>query len=453
MSEDMSQDWFQTPDAALALTDRLIQQAKAAGATQAEASFSYGRQSGLTYREGEVSDLEQAEHVDLNLRVWVGDQLAFLSGNQIDQQGLKDLAEQAVARAKLLPATPDMTLPAVPDAPNPPLEFDAAEPSLQDLITEAQALNEGVLAHDGIVNSAGGSASWRKSFGAMSVSNGLAYTSIRSGFSRSVSAEAGQGDARVRDYDASGKSHLEDLSPVEAIVDTATKRTLAKVGAQAVEGFEGAAVFEPRMAKSLIANFLGAINGAAIVKGQSFLKAAMGTAVFPAHVHILDTPSLPRGVASRVMDSEGHAPQPLDLIVDGVLQTWLLDRRSAHRLGLETNARARRGGGGTISPAMTNVQVSGGTQSGEALIAGVERGMLVTDMMGQGLNPLTGDYSRGAGGFLIENGKIGQPLQNMTVAGNMAEFFASLILGSDTDTDGAIHAPSILLPKAMIGGT
>lgn len=453
MSGGMSQDWIQTPDAALSLADRLMLQAKAAGATKAEASFSYGRQSGLTYRAGEVSDLEQAEYVDLNLRVWVGDQLAFLSGNQIDQQGLKDLAEQAVARAKLLPATPDVTLPETPDTPNPALDFDEAEPSLQDLIAEAQALNEGVLARDGIVNSDGGSAGWRKSLGAMAVSNGLAYTSLRSGFSRSVSAEAGQGDARVRDYDASGKSHFADMSSVEDIVATAVKRTLSKVGAQAIPGFEGVVVFEPRMAKFLIASFLGAINGASIVKGQSFLKDALGTAVFPAGVQILDDPSLPRGSASRVMDSEGHAPKPLDLIVDGVLQTWLLDRRSAGRLGLETNARARRSGGGAISPAMTNVLVSGGTQSGEELIAGVERGMLVTDMMGQGLNPLTGDYSRGAGGFLIEKGKIGQPLQNMTVAGNMAQFFTSLVLGTDTDTDGAIHAPSILLPKAMIGGT
>ena len=448
----MVSDWFDKPEEALALADRLQRCAKSAGATQAEAIFVYRRQSGLTYRDGEVSDLEQAEQLDLGLRVWVGDRLASLSGNQIDPPGLKDLAEQAVSRARLLPATPDITLPELPDTPRPPLEFDEAEPSLHVLIDEARSLNDEVLAREGIVNSDGGNAGWRKSLAATSVSNGLAYTSKRSGFSRSVSAEAGQGDARVCDYDVSGKSHREDLRPIADMVARATDRVLAKVGACPVEGFEGAVLFEPRTAKSLIAHFLSAINGAVIVTGQSFLKTALGNAVFPASVQILDDPSLPRGAASRIMDSEGQAPEPLDLVVEGILQSWLLDRRSAVRLGLQPNARAQRGGGGTINPAATNVLVSGGTQSPEDLISGVERGMLITDMMGQGLNLLTGDYSRGAAGFLIEQGTVGQPLQNMTVAGNLRQFFAELVLGEDTDFNGAIHAPSILLPKARIGG-
>lgn len=445
-------DRLKDADGALDTANRLVTLAKAAGADVAEAGFSYQRNAQVSFRDGEVTDLEQAEALDLSLRVWVGDRVASLSGNQLDAAGLKDLAEQGVARAKILPPAPDITIPSNPDAATRELDMDWAEPSLDTLKADAQTLYEGVVARDGIVNSDGGSAGWGKARYALATSHGHSVTATRSGYNRSVSAEAGEGMARVRDYEASGRSHLEDLKDLETIIARAVDRTLSAVGAEPVEGFQGDVIFEPRVAKSLIGGFLAAINASAIVRGQSFLKDALNTQVFADQIQICDDPTLPRGQGSRVIDSEGHVPQPLDLIRDGILQTWLLDRRTAQRLGMETNGRASRGGGGTISPSPTNVILSGGTQSPEALISGIKRGLLVTQMMGQGLNMLSGDYSRGASGFLIEDGKLTKPVQAMTVAGSMQAMLKSMVLATDTDRDGSMHMPSALIANLSIAG-
>jgi len=449
----MDTDWLADGAGALNIADSLVSHAKAAGADVAEATFSYGRDAGLTYREGEVSDLSQSEDLGFGLRVWVGDKVAYLSGNQSDTQGLKNLAEQAVARARHLPGSPDVDLPEAPEVPTRVLEVDASEPSLETLISEARQLYETAMAVPGIVNSDGGSAGWSKSRVALVASNGLSVTSQFSHFSRSLSVQAGTGADQVRDYDYSTKTHLEDLRDLEALVTRATEGALARVGARPVSGFQGDVVFDAPMAKSLIGGFLGAINGSAIAKGQSFLKESLDKQVFAEGVSILDDPTLARGLGSRIIDREGHVPQPLSLIEQGRLTTWLLDRRSAKKLGLQTNARASHSGGGILAPSSTNVLVTGGQGTQADLIAGVKRGLFVTEMMGHGLNPLTGDYSRGAGGFLIEDGKLGQPVQAMTVAGLMQDMFARLILGGDTNEDGALHVPSILIPDLSIAGT
>ena len=448
----MNMNGLQNEQQALGTAGRLVALARAAGADVAEAGFFYGCNSSLAYREGEVSDLEQSETLDMNLRVWVGHRLAFLSGNQLDNQGLKNLAEQAVARARHLPETPDVTLPTTPDRVQRSIDMDWHAPDLESLRSQSQALYDGIMAVDGIINSDGGHVGWSKSRSAVVASNGLEISQVQSRFYRSVGAQAGSGDQRVRDYDETYKTHVEDLKSIEGLIRRASARALARVGAQPVLGFEGPVIFEPRVAKSLFAGFLSAISGAAIAKGQSFLKDAMGQGVFSSQVQIHDDPTLARGLASRLIDAEGHAPQKLDLIKDGVLQTWLLDRRSAAKLGLVTNARAAHGGGGVIVPGSTNVQVFGGNQSPDELVKGVERGLFVTEMMGQGLNALTGDYSRGAAGFLIEQGRISRPVQAMTIAGSMQTIFKTLILANDMDMQGSLHAPSVKVPHMSIAG-
>ena len=448
----MEQDWFSDAPATRDMAAQLVAQARRAGADVAEGVLSYGRESGLTYRDGEVTELEQAESLDLGLRVWVGDRVAYLSGNQTDTAGLKDLAEQAVARAKLLPAAPHTDLPQHPDTPTRTLEVDASEPDLPTLIARATDLYDTAMARAGIVNSDGGQASWAKGRTALVASNGLSVSRAYSRFSQGLSVVAGAEGAQVRAHDFSTATHDADVRAADALVQRATDRALAKVGAQPVASFVGDVVFDAPMAKSLIAGFLGAINGAAIAKGQSFLKTALGHALFAPEVSIVDDPSLPRGLASHAIDREGHVPEVLDLVRGGVLQTWLLDRRSAALLSLQSNGRASHAGGGTLVPAATNVRVSGGQGSQADLIAGVARGLLVTDMMGAGLNPLTGDYSRGAEGFLIENGQVGAPVQAMTVAGGMRAMFARLVLADDTDRNGSLHCPSFLVPDLQIAG-
>ena len=445
-------DWLESESAALDVASALVARAKAAGADVAEAAFFYNREVGLTYRAGEVSDLGRSEDLGLNLRVWVGAKVATLSGNQMDAAALGLLAEQAVARARHLPDSPEVDLPTVPDAPRGVLEVDLAEPSLETLKAQAQELYEGAMAVAGIVNSDGGNAGWSRARTALVASNGLAVTDCSSRYSRGISVQAGKGADQTRGYDSCTRTHVADLKDLSSLVTRATERALAQVGARPVASFQGDVVFDAPMAKSLFAGMLGAINGSAIAKGQSFLKEALLSQIFPANVQILDDPSVPRGLGSRRLDREGHAPSPLTLVRDGTLQHWLLDRRSARKLGLQTNARAGYSGGGTLTPSASNVRVSGGHGGQDDLIAGVDRGLLVTQMMGAGLNPLTGDYSRGAAGFLIEKGKLTQPVQAMTVAGQMQRMFADLHLAADTDGDGTLAVPSVHIPQLAIAG-
>ncbi len=448
----MEQDWFSDAPATIDIAAQLVARARCTGADVAEGVLSYRRESGLTYRDGEVTELEQAESLDLGLRVWVGDRVAYLSGNQTDRVGLKDLAEQAVARARALPAAPHTDLPKHPDTPTRILEADESEPDLRSLISRATYLYEAAMARAGIVNSDGGKAGWAKGRTALVASNGLSVSRAHSRFFHGLSVLAGGEGAQVRAHEFNTATHDADLRAADLLVRRATDRALAKVGAQPVGSFAGDVVFDAPMAKSLIAGFLGAINGASIAKGQSFLKAKLGHAVFAPEVSIVDDPTLPRGLASRAIDREGHVPEVLDLVRAGVLQTWLLDRRSATLLSLQSNGRAIHTGSGTLMPAATNVLVSGGQGSQADLIAGVERGMLVTDMMGAGLNTLTGDYSRGAEGFLINNGQIDAPVQTMTVAGDMLAMIARLVLADDTDRDGSLHCPSFLVSDMKIAG-
>ena len=448
----METDWLTQETHALEIADQLVGRARAARADRAEAVFSYGRQSSLSYRQGEVSDLEQSEDLGLSLRVWVGGRVAYLSGNQLDRHGLADLADQAVARARLLPISPLVDLPETPDVPGWQIQADTAEPSLSTLIEEAKTLYDGAMATAGITNSDGGSAAYSKSRTALVASNGLAVSGTWSHFYRGISVQAGQGDDQVRAHDSHTKTHREDMRALSAIIQRATEKALKRVGARPDKGFVGPVIFDAPMAKSLIGGFLGAINGSAVAKGQSFLKDAMGSALFSDTIQIMDDPTLPRGLGSKPIDREGHVPSRLNLIEQGILKNWLLDRRSAHMLNLKTNGRASHSGGGLMVPSATNVLVSGGAGSQDDLIRDIKQGLLITGMMGNGLNPLTGDYSRGAEGFLIENGRITAPVQAMTVAGNMRDMFKTMVLGNDMDRDGALHVPSILVPHMSISG-
>lgn len=448
----MKKDWLNDSNAALDKAAHLADLAKSVGADISEAVFSYARESGVTYRDGEVTELEQAESLELGLRVWVGDRVAYLAGNQIDKHGLKDLAEQAVSRAKLLPPSVSVTLPDKPETPTRSNEVDPSEPSLTEIISSATYLYEQCMRRSGITNSDGGQVGWSKGRNALVSSNGLSVSRANSRFQRGISVLAGNTSNQVRSFDYSTATHLEDLIDLDSIIDRATSKALAKVGAAPIESFIGDVIFDAPMAKSIVGGFLGGINGSAVAKGQSFLKDKMEERIFPPEVQILDDPTLRRGLSSRSIDREGHVPNKLDLVKKGVLKNWLLDRRSAAMLGLATNGRAVHAGGGTIMPTASNVLVSGGKGSQTDLISKVERGLLVTDMMGSGLNPLTGDYSRGAEGFLIEDGKLGVPVQSMTIAGSMMEIFSSCHLGGDLDQNGSMHCPSIFVPGLQIAG-
>jgi PmbA protein len=283
-------------------------------------------------------------------------------------------------------------------------------------------------------------------------SNGFAGTYAGSSHGVSAAVIAGAGTAMERDYDFASAIHAADLRDPAAIGKKAGERAVARLGARKMATCRCPVVFDPRVARGFISHLLGAVSGPAIARGTSFLKDRLGTRVFAAEVTIIDEPHRPRGLRSKPFDGEGVANRRRALVDKGVLTTWLLDLRSARQLGLETTGHAARGTASPPTPAATNVWIEPGAASPEALVADIGSGFYVTEMMGMGVNGVTGDYSRGAAGFWIDHGEIAFPVSEMTVAGNLKEMFLRLTAADDLEFRTGADAPTLRIDDLTVAG-
>ncbi|WP_210345424.1 TldD/PmbA family protein [Jiella flava] len=433
--------------------ERLIAAARKAGADAADAAVVRSLGRSVQVRLGKIEDTESAESEDLALRVFVGQRVATVSADV--HADVDRLAERAVAMAKVSPEDRFASLaPKNRLAPNDGLDLDLYDPttlSSQTMVAEALALEEAARAVKGVSNSGGASVSAGASGLILVTSDGFVGEKMRSGFSRSVSVIAGEGTAMERDYDFDSRIHYADLDPVEAIGRRAGERTVKRLDAGKVSTGSYPIVFDPRVARGLFGSVIGAINGAAIARKTSFLKDRMGEKILPAGVTILDEPLLKRRPGSRPFDGEGVRGETLRLVEDGVLQSWILDTATAKELGLETNGRGARTAGG-VSPSSSNVAVSPGRLSPQELIAETKSGIYVHELIGQGVNLVTGDYSRGATGYLIENGELTRPVSEFTIAGNLKEILLGLTLANDLDTRFSLVAPTLRLERMTVAG-
>jgi PmbA protein len=285
----------------------------------------------------------------------------------------------------------------------------------------------------------------------LATSHGFSGAWLRSGHSLSVTAVAGEGTAMQRDWEASSKIHAADLDTPDRIGRTAGERAVKRLNPRKVATVTAPVIWEPRAATGLVGHLLGAINGAAIARKTSFLKDRLGTAVFAPGITIVDDPYRPRGLASRPFDGEGVAGPVMKLIENGILNHWLLDGATARELGLATNGRASRGTG-SPSPGSTNVTLLAGSVSRDDMLKSVKSGLYVTDMIGSGVNGITGDYSRGASGFWIENGELTDAVSEITVAGNLKDMYARLVAADDLEYRFSIAAPSLMIEGLTIAG-
>jgi PmbA protein len=301
-----------------------------------------------------------------------------------------------------------------------------------------------------ISNSNGGSASATASTFAIATSHGFVGTTRSTGYSCSASVVAGSGADMQRDYAWHSARHLSDLEAPAAIGQRAGERAAARLAPARVAAGPMTVLFDPRVATSLLGHFIGAITGAAIARKSSFLLDAMGTQVFAPGVTIHDDPLRRRGLRSRAFDGEGLAAAACDFVKDGVLTTWLADSAAARQLGMAPTGHAVRGAAGAPGAGPSNLALQSGPRSRDAMIAGVANGVLVTELIGQGVNGVTGDYSRGAAGFLIVNGEIGPPVSEITIASNMREMFATLEPASDQSLRRGVDSPTLLVPRMMV---
>jgi PmbA protein len=440
--------------ALLERAERLVKAAKAAGADAADAVAVRGLSLSVEVRDGAVEESESAEGDDLGLRVLVGRRQAVVSSNDLAGDP-KALAERAVAMAR---AAPEDKFAGLADAgllarDFPDLDLiDRTLPDVRRLESVARAAEEAALAVPGVSRSDGASASAGIGGMVLATSHGFRGAYLGSSHGFSMVAIAGQGTGMERDYDYTSARHAGDLDGAEKIGRSAGERAVARLNPRKVSTRKVPVVFDRRVAGSIVSHLAGAVNGAAVARKTSFLRDKMGVKLFADGITIIDDPLRKRGLRSHPFDGEGVAAKQLALVEDGVLRSWLLDCATARELGLATTGHAARGVSSVPSPSPTNLHMAPGPLSPDALIADIKDGFYVTDLIGMGVNMVTGDYSRGASGFWIENGKRTYPVSEVTIAGNLTDMFRALTPANDLEFRTGSNAPTLRLEGLTVAG-
>ncbi|HEX3652785.1 MAG TPA: metallopeptidase TldD-related protein [Rhizomicrobium sp.] len=434
----------------------LIEAALRAGADAADALLVQSISASVSYRLGKLEDVERAESSDLGLRVFVGQQVAFVSSTDLSSAGLAELPGRAVSMARLAPedrfaglAPPDLL---ARDFASLDLE-DAQEPSAEALVERARAVEGAAMAVPGIINSEGGSTSFNRNSVMLATSQGFIGGYAATSHNIGVAVLAGEGTAMERDYDYASARHDTDLEGPEIVGRRAGQRTVARLNPRKVKSQAVPVVYDPRVSSGLLSHFSGAISGAAVARGVTFLKDSMDRQVFSSSVNIIDDPHRLRGLRSKPFDGEGVRNERKAIVESGVLNTWLLDCASAKQLGLVTTGHAARGTSGPPSPSATNLYMEVGEKSREELIEDIRDGLYVTELIGMGVNGVTGDYSRGAAGFWIENGQVAYPVSGVTIAGNLKDMFRKITPASDLQFRYGFNAPTCRVEGMTIAGS
>jgi PmbA protein len=438
----------------ISLLSDLIRQARTAGADAADAVMINGTSLSVSSRQGKTEHLERSEGRDLGLRVFVGKHASIVSSSSLDPAGFPSLVERAVAMAKVVPEDPFTGL---ADTWAPPDDFDLdmadpTEPLPDSLAARAAAAEEAAFSVKGVTNSEGADASYGRNEIVLVTSAGFAGRRVGTSHSISATALAGSGTDMQRDYDYHSTVYLADLDDPASIGKSAGERAIARLNPTRPATAKMPVVYDPRVAGGLLGHLSSAINGSGVARGTSFLKEKLHQRIFAPGINIHDDPRRVRGLRSRVFDGEGTPTQARALIEDGVLTTWLLDSRSARQLGMVSTGHAARGTSGPPSPSTTNLYLAAGTMTPAELMADIKEGIYITELIGMGVNGVTGDYSRGAAGFMIRDGALAEPVAEVTVAGNLMEMFANLVAASDLRFRRGTDSPTVRIDGMTMAG-
>ncbi|MGX1349973.1 PmbA protein [Bradyrhizobium elkanii] len=437
------------------LAQRLVDAAKRAGADAADAIAVRGVSQGVEVRDGRVEETERSEGDDVGLRVFVGQRQAVVSTNDVSGDGVAKLAERAVAMARVAPDDKYVGLadPALHAHDFPDLDLlDRKVPSTAELEQRAIEAETAALAVKGVTKSGGASASTGIGGMVLVTSTGFHGSYLRSSHGISTTAISGEGTGMERDYDFTSAPHASDLDSPAAVGRKAGERAVARANPRKVETCKVPVVFDPRVAGSIVGHLVGAINGASIARKTSFLKDKLGEQLFSKDIRIIDDPLRVRGLRSQTFDVEGVRVKKTALIDAGVLTTWVLDSATARELGLVTTGHAHRGVSSSPSPGTYNLHLEPGAVTPRELISDIKQGFYVTDLIGSGVNGVTGDYSRGASGFWIENGEITYPVSEVTIAGHLLPMFKSLVAANDLEFRYGVNSPTLRIEGLTLGG-
>ena len=440
------------------LTHALLLGAKKAGANDADAMAVKGTALSIDVRNGILEQAERSEGVDIGLRVFVGQRQACVSSSDTSQSTIDAMCERAIAMAKEAPEDPyaglsdPASLSDVRGADGLELFDPTPEPDPADLQNDAMHAEAAALEHAGIsqVQSASGGYSARKIH--ISATNGFTGGYQRTDRATSCVAIAGTGAAMERDYDGDSRIFQADLRAAADIGTNAAERALARIGATKPPTGSYPVLFDERISSTLIGHLLAAINGASIARGSSWLRDALDTQVLPEHLSVIEDPHRTRIPGSRLFDAEGLATRKRAIVESGVLTGWTLDQANARKLGMASTANAARGTSAPPTPSNWNIELTQGAQSRDALLRDMGTGLLVTSMIGSTINATTGDYSRGAAGFWIENGEISHPVNECTIAGNLRDMLLRMTTANDARTHLSRVVPSLLVEGMTLAG-
>lgn len=442
------------PSAARDKAASIVELALKAGANAADAVYAGERSQGVSVRLGELEDVHRSEGEEIGLRVFCGKKTASVASSDLSIDALAALVERALAMAAEAPE--DQYAGLAPEEllfRGEPADLDlddGGDPDPAALRERALAAEDAARAVKGVTNSNGGSASASASTFAIATSHGFAGATRATGYSCSASVVAGEGGAMQRDYGWHSARHLADLEPPEEIGTRAAKRAVARLSPIKVAPGVLQVLFDSRVAATLLGHFVAAISGSAIARQSSFLIDALGTQLFAQGITIHDDPFRRRGLRSRAFDSEGLTVNGSELVSDGVLNSWLAESASARQLGIAPTGHAVRGVSGSPGAGPSNLYLAPGSIDRTDMIKGVKRGVLVTELIGQGVNGVTGDYSRGAAGFLIENGEITAPVAEITIASNLKQMFATMVPASDLRFRRGVDSPTLMIPEMTV---
>ncbi len=440
------------------LSERMLDAATQAGADGADALLVDGASVSIEVRAGALEHAERSEGIDLGLRVFVGQRQACVSVSDLSEDTITEMAVRAVAMAREAPEDPYCGLAAPEQLAQ---EWDVAALELQDpserpdpeaLEGFALAAEAGALGVDGVTQVQGASAGYSDTQIYLATSTGFRGGYARGGFSVSCAAIAGEGSGMERDYAGEGRCFLADLPDAAGIGQLAGERAIARLAATRPPTGAFPVLFDERVSSSLIGHLVSAINGSAIVRGSSWLSDDLGKPVLPADLSLQENPFRARISGSKPFDAEGLPVAKRALVANGVLQGWTLDLATARKLNMQSTANASRGVSSPPSPSAGNLTLSQSNRSRDDLMAEMGTGLLVTSLIGATINPNTGDYSRGAAGFWVENGVITGPVNGCTIAGNLREMLMSLQAANDARAHLSRQVPSLLVEGLVIAG-
>jgi PmbA protein len=443
-------------DAASDRASALIDRARRAGADAADAVFSADASESVSVRLGKLEDVERSESEHISLRVFAGNRSASIGSSDMSDTALDELAQRAVAMARLAPEDPFAGLaPAelLCKGAFPELDLDdPVEPSPAALREMAEEAEHAARAVPGVTNSEGGSTSSGRGLFALVTSHGFAGAYATTSHGLSASVVAGEGSGMQRDYAWRSAHHGADLPTPQEIGTLAGQRAVARLNPGTLKSGPMPVVFDPRVGGTLIGHLTGAISGTAIARRASFLLDRLDEQLFDSSIVIADVPHRLRGLRSRPFDGEGLPTAPRNLVENGKLTGWLMDSASARQLGFAPTGHAARGHGGAPGVGTSNLHLAAGTVSPAELMADIADGVYITELIGMGVNGVTGDYSRGASGIRIVNGELAGPVAEFTIAGNLLDMFKALIPASDLEWHRPVNVPTIRVDGMMVAG-